>query len=47
MVSIPFQELKANGDGNFDGGVKRKTEKTGWERQAGSQGSPSHIYRAS
>lgn len=26
MVSIPFQELKANGDGSFDGGVKRKTE---------------------
>lgn len=26
MASIPFQELKANGDGSFDGEVKRKTE---------------------
>lgn len=27
MVSIPFQELKANGDGSFDGGVQKKTER--------------------
>lgn len=46
MVSIPFQELEANGDGSFDGGVQRMTERAGWERQAGSQGS-FHTYRAS
>lgn len=39
MVSIPFQELKANGDGSFNGGVQRKTE----SRQDTRKAFPTHT----
>lgn len=40
------QELKGNGDGSFDGRVQRKTERAGWERQAGREPLSTHTGQA-
>lgn len=40
------QELKANGEGSFDGGVQRKAGAAAWERWVGSQGRTSHTTQS-